>query len=248
MKHRRYEGGDKGHMGLFRRNSEICSICNENPGNKKLEDGIVCKKCIARGGDFLKATSWKDTSCQRVKEVIGANELNQNRKAIFKKTKIIKKHLIVDETNRLWMLKSYKNVVFSYDDVLNYELVEKSGEVIKGELEGAASIRRIETEIRALYIRIITKNLIYPQVIIPIITSGNVNPDDPTYAAYLRIAEEFLKAISLMNGNVSKNSIESQASIVVSSADEIAKYKLLLDSGAITQEEYNAKKKQLLGL
>ena len=33
-----------------------------------------------------------------------------------------------------------------------------------------------------------------------------------------------------------------------SPADEIAKYKELLDSGAITQEEFDAKKKQLLGL
>ena len=35
---------------------------------------------------------------------------------------------------------------------------------------------------------------------------------------------------------------------VHSQADEIKKYKELLDSGAITQEEYDAKKKQLLGL
>lgn len=33
-----------------------------------------------------------------------------------------------------------------------------------------------------------------------------------------------------------------------SSADEILKYKNLLDSGIITQEEFDAKKKQLLGL
>lgn len=33
-----------------------------------------------------------------------------------------------------------------------------------------------------------------------------------------------------------------------SSADEIMKYKQLLDAGAITREEYDAKKKQLLGL
>ena len=31
-------------------------------------------------------------------------------------------------------------------------------------------------------------------------------------------------------------------------ADEIMKFKQLLDCGAITQEEFNAKKKQLLGL
>lgn len=36
--------------------------------------------------------------------------------------------------------------------------------------------------------------------------------------------------------------------ILQSNADELAKFKQLLDSGAITQEEYDAKKKQLLGL
>ncbi len=35
---------------------------------------------------------------------------------------------------------------------------------------------------------------------------------------------------------------------VVSSADELKKYKELLDMGVITQEEFDAKKKQLLGL
>lgn len=34
----------------------------------------------------------------------------------------------------------------------------------------------------------------------------------------------------------------------VSVADEIKKFKELLDMGAITQEEFDAKKKQLLGL
>lgn len=35
---------------------------------------------------------------------------------------------------------------------------------------------------------------------------------------------------------------------VISSADEIKKFKELLDMGIITQEEFDAKKKQLLGL
>ena len=34
----------------------------------------------------------------------------------------------------------------------------------------------------------------------------------------------------------------------VSAADEILKFKQLLDSGIITQEEYESKKKQLLGV
>ena len=38
------------------------------------------------------------------------------------------------------------------------------------------------------------------------------------------------------------------APVVQDAADEIRKYKELLDMGAITQEEFDAKKRQLLGL
>ena len=41
---------------------------------------------------------------------------------------------------------------------------------------------------------------------------------------------------------------DSTSASAVSATDEIMKYKGLLDAGAITQEEYDAKKKQLLGL
>ena len=42
--------------------------------------------------------------------------------------------------------------------------------------------------------------------------------------------------------------VEDHGKPPVSSADELAKFKDLLDKGIITQEEFDAKKKQLLGL
>ena len=61
-----------------------------------------------------------------------------------------------------------------------------------------------------------------------------------------------------MHGIISRLLIERQEKNTVSAtikqetpqsnADELRKYKELLDSGIITQEEFNAKKKQLLGL
>ena len=45
---------------------------------------------------------------------------------------------------------------------------------------------------------------------------------------------------------ISEESVKSKATLGV--ADEIKKYKDLLDSGAITQEEFEQKKKQLLNL
>lgn len=44
------------------------------------------------------------------------------------------------------------------------------------------------------------------------------------------------------------NKIENQGTQQISSADELQKFKVLLDNGAISEDEYNAKKKQLLGL
>ena len=45
-----------------------------------------------------------------------------------------------------------------------------------------------------------------------------------------------------------RQTANSNSNSTVSAADELKKYKELLDSGVITQEEFNAKKKQLLGL
>ena len=51
--------------------------------------------------------------------------------------------------------------------------------------------------------------------------------------------EEYRQALAEKN---------APAAPAVSAADELRKFKELLDMGAITQDEFNAKKKQLLGL
>ncbi len=57
--------------------------------------------------------------------------------------------------------------------------------------------------------------------------------------------------VSLLNDEEMDENVQNsqmQAVSNVSSADELKKFKELLDSGVITQEEFDAKKKQLLGL
>ena len=64
-------------------------------------------------------------------------------------------------------------------------------------------------------------------------------------------AESVFKDINAAFTNYQEHAEEleaSKAQPVVSPADELKKFKELLDMGAITQEEYDAKKKQLLGL
>lgn len=60
----------------------------------------------------------------------------------------------------------------------------------------------------------------------------------------------FLSFIKKSNFVVPKEAAVTQVTINnnSTSADELKKYKDLLDDGAITQEEFEAKKKELLGL
>lgn len=67
----------------------------------------------------------------------------------------------------------------------------------------------------------------------------------------LKNADEIHKAISgLLIERQSKSTPSQviQQEVPQSNADELKKYKDLLDSGVISQEEFDAKKKQLLGL
>ena len=73
--------------------------------------------------------------------------------------------------------------------------------------------------------------------------------------SFIKNRDEIFNTVSglLRNKNDVSQQATSSTQVVqniqqISSADELAKFKQLLDSGAITQEEYNAKKKQLLGL
>ena len=58
----------------------------------------------------------------------------------------------------------------------------------------------------------------------------------------------FVKRSTLIAGHPNVNVVNQTPTPTQSQADELKKFKELLDSGIITQEEFDAKKKQLLGL
>lgn len=78
----------------------------------------------------------------------------------------------------------------------------------------------------------------YNNVITIRTASGKIN------FSYLVNCADVYKAIL----NLTYRTQESAPNNTISQAEELKKYKDLLDSGVISQEEFNAKKKQLLGL
>lgn len=65
---------------------------------------------------------------------------------------------------------------------------------------------------------------------------------------YIKGKIEAIQEVLYQESLTKQGYVPIQQSQEMSSADEILKFKQLLDMGAITQEEYEAKKKQLLGL
>ena len=71
--------------------------------------------------------------------------------------------------------------------------------------------------------------------------------DSFTYKSIYKSAQEILSTLQLIC-NSPKVPEENSNVHPKSNADEILKFKNLLDQGIITQEEFDLKKKQLLGL
>ena len=80
------------------------------------------------------------------------------------------------------------------------------------------------------------------EVYINFLTTGAVKSDSFLYKSYKNSAQSIITELAVI-----LDSCSSQEK-PISNADEISKYKKLFDDGVITQEEFEAKKKQLLGL
>lgn len=251
----------KKYMGLFSK-KEICCICKQNEGDKKIVEGVICKDCISKCGQFLITFGWKNISSESVKQAIQANAKNQERVEMFHSTSKIEKYIELDETNRLWKVPCFSpTLIFTYDDIISYELLQDGEAITKGGLGsavvggalfggvgaivgGSIGSKKTKQEISEYRIKIITRNSCYPEIFINFLVAGKIKSGSLLYKTYTGNAQRVLSTLTVITDSVSSQpQIQS-----LDATDEIVKYKNLLDNGIITQEEFDAKKKQLLGL
>lgn len=167
--------------------------------------------------------------------------------------------LKVDKNNSVWWVKNYfgEPIIHNFGEVIDYELVVNDN-TVKGKgafsravaggllfggvgaVAGASTAKRV-TVVTALYINVYLKDGTLERINF---INTATKADSFTYNMMKDCAEKASALFTAMIAdNESKNAAPAQA---ISAADEIAKYKKLLDDGAITEEEYNAKKKQLM--
>lgn len=256
-------------MGLFG-NKETCAICGETTNilnRVKISDGYLCGYCIRRCSREISSINLKNT--QEIKEHLLYREQNQETYNKFKPTKEVKNRIQIDEKNKLFVLLNGKTEenpdVFRFDELVDYEFIE-DGEIITRGGVGSAVVggmlfggvgaivgantgkKKGKTKINDMHIRISLNNEWISQKKIVFI-NAETSKNGMIYNLSKSSAEQTISLLDIIIKQAeTKAAIQSALPSTFSIPDEILKYKNLLDSGIITQDEFDAKKKQLLEL
>ena len=237
--------------------ANTCPVCGGKLGllnREKSADGLICASC----SNFF----YSKLGFRAAKQPTAALDdywatLEQRRK-VFKETDSIYDgdalFVSIDKTNRLFCFghrggDKGPRMIYSFDEVAGYEsdapddltVTETKGGIGRavigaavagpvGAIVGAATAK---TETHKAY----SKESISIRFVLPL---GESNLPTTVYPGG---TTDFLR--SCKAGAERPQVATSTAS---SAADELLKFKQLLDMGAITEAEYNAKKAQLLGL
>lgn len=249
-------------MGLFGKTGQ-CSVCGQNEGSKKLMDGYICKNCMKRTEPFIITLSWKNYTTDRVKHAIAEADRNAQLFHTYHPTKKMENYISFDENHKLWKTVGYR-IIFRYEDIVRYDLLEDGVSVTKGGLGSAAiggvlfggsgavagSIvgkKKTSREIHEFRLKVVTRNEFYPEVFINFLPAGSIKSDGFVYRNYKSAAQSIITELDVIMDSMNQKDAVNN-STEMSGADEIVKYKRLWDDGIITQEEFEAKKRQLLGL
>lgn len=274
-------------MSFFIKDS-VCARCNETFTSSfvvMIKNGVLCQKCGYKCADL---SFLKTKSVESINDFILNKEQNQSLFNKFKETRSIGDFLIIDDNNRLWHMGVANNdigkdnkltslqslkintgktfnfiseipYVFSFEDVLEYELIEDGNTVTKGGL-GAAIVggitfggagavtgavigkKKTSSSVYNMRINITINNQWIPFITI-VLLNGEIKKGGFVYNNIRDKANVIVSTLSQMC--LPPNST-NQTSNNYSLADELLKFKQLLDSNIITIEEFESIKSKLL--
>lgn len=111
-------------MGLF--DKKFCSVCGEKIGlfgNRKLEDGNLCKNCAAKLSPFF--SDRRRSTVEDIKAQLQYREENKIAVAAFHTTRTYGSDvkILLDEDNKKFIVTRARNIVEVNPDVLDYAMV-----------------------------------------------------------------------------------------------------------------------------
>lgn len=251
-----------------------CLACGKSmgafTGKVAIADGHVCVDCWGKAGMENTVNAMMSGNLYNsatIKEMIAVRERNQALIDNFKPTSRVGMLSFDDNTQSFVIFKSKKQQdLYYYNQVVDFELLEDGETITKGGLGravaggllfggvgaivgGVTGGKKSKGVCKSLQIKITLRNSPKQTEYLHFITTETKTSSFIYKTAY-KSAQDALSALQLAVDKVDNTPVEAAPVIqqATSGADEILKYKGLLDAGIITEEEFNAKKAQILGL
>ena len=220
-----------------------CDICGKNLGvfsTKKLMDGLICGSCRIQTLDLYSDTSlW---SLAEVSQRIQYVEDNQELWRDFSPSADFKNIFSIDAEQELFRIGKGDFIeCFPYSFLESYDIVKDSDSFMDDR-----SIRQVST---GLYIHLKLNDPWTRTLEITIIDQDmyKVGHSKSFYLDKIRTSEKIASILDEIIGETQAEDVSTPTSSV-SAVDEILKYKELLDEGIISIDEFQEKKKLLMGI
>lgn len=253
-----------------------CCNCGKYLGlfNQKiylLKDGYYCMDCMQQKGVDLEwfelryGKEFSNLTCKEFSEIVDKEgklrseyvAKKKELRANFTTTNRITDQVLVDENNKTFKLGP---TIYEFNQIVSYTLYEDNSTVMSGGIGRAvvgdllfgglgaivgASTRSSKNICSNMEVVLTLKDEYHPTESIKLITN-DIRRDSGEYKRAVQVARSIISKLDAITHENKETNDEEKT--VVSVADEIRKFKGLLDDGIITQEEFDAKKKQLLNL
>ncbi len=259
-------------------NCPICGTPTSamSKSSAKVNGLFVCQDCAKKlASNGISLFKLKQYPVDDLKKIVGASlkseEEHQQEVNSFNPTKKIGNFIYFDDENKKFAIPKtsitgkIKDIqIYDYDSIIDYELLEDGNTKEKGgvgravvggalfggvgAVVGASTGHKHKKTCSSLQIKITLNDINRPDVYVKFITT-ETKKSGIIYKTTYPLAQETLSIFNIISESLKQ---EAQQNIAdkepISAADEILKFKQLLDAGIITQEEFEAKKKQLLNL
>ncbi len=255
----------------------VCGICGEEVGlnrfNVKKSDVWLCPKCLKKAGGAGKVNVGKVTIGE-IKEMISTNEGKDNQlsdKLVNQSLQTAEGmyHYCVENNygtgwNENWGVKHFKvieNNLMNVEEVImtfigfhNYQSASKHDQNFAYAITNKRIVMAQKNIIAGETLQTISLENINDITFKSGIILGVMTIDTIKEVFNVGLGKQSAQKINakvievLETLKIKKSQGIKDAAATVSAADEIKKYKELLDMNVITQEEFETKKKQLLGM
>lgn len=246
---------------------EHCAVCGNTPSKFPISDGRICSDCFKEFKDMpnfiTRVTKITRTELLSYRK---EQEYSKEQNSLFNATKRIGSYIEFDKDRgqfRLMpMLGAVKKTpdVYNCEDIIEYELLEDGISVTSGGLGRAAAggilfggvgaivggvtgKKKTRSEIENFKIKLTLNNFQSPTVYIELLNKKKIKTNSNKYKEMYEKAQEILSTLAVLQNNKEEsNSVKDNKP----TTDRIREYKALFDDGIITEDEFNAKKKELL--